>query len=110
MGVGDPADIGERLVEFEMSGQIGRRPQVAVDHTSVEIGDDDRRRRQLLIGNAARLDGNQPLFARNATDIAECEFDHAFADQILVRLHHFFTQFRKQHGDIGGLRIFPRRG
>ena len=41
MRVGDAADIGERLVEFEVGGQIGRGPQIAVDHPPVEVGDDD---------------------------------------------------------------------
>ena len=97
MGVGDAADIGERLVEFQMGRQVGRGAQIAVDDPAVEIGHDDLLRRQLLIGNAARLDRHQAVLARDAADVAEGENDHAAANQFEVRVEDFLAQVSEQH-------------
>ncbi len=92
MRVRDATDIGEGLVQLQMRRQIGGGAQIGVDDAPVEIGDDDLRRRQLVIGNTARLDRDEFLFARDAADIAEGEHDDAAAHQLKVRLQDFLAQ------------------
>ena len=90
-------DAGEMFVQFQMRRQVRGGAQVAVDDFACEVGDDHVRWRQLLIGNAARLDGNQPFGAIDPADIAEGVEHKTAANQFQVRFQDLFAQCLQQH-------------
>ena len=108
-------DDAANLWEGEKQAPVGRRVrgriELAFDALALEVDEHDVVRRQRVVGDAARLDGEDAALAVQRARVAEGEIDEAVPLQGDVRLvslalelfqHDCFTEFFL-------LRPFPNR-
>jgi hypothetical protein len=109
-------NLRELFVQLEMGCEIGRGPKFTVDDFPIEIRNDNVPGRQLIVRNAAGLDGDQSLVTIHSADIAEGIEDEAAPDEFEIRFQHLFAERFQQHvGDVtdsknlrsGGKRASP---
>src|SRR5580765_2449082 len=93
----DSADRWERLVQSQMSGEIGRGAQLSFDNLSGKVGDNQVSGRHGIVGDPARFDDDQTLFAGDPAHISESEENQSLPNQLKVGLQHLFAQVRQQH-------------
>ena len=97
MGMYNTADLRKCLVQFQMSGGIGRRIQVTLNLVAVHIQDNHIRRLQFLVGYAAGFDHEQSLLTVDAADIAPCKRDKTIFRKLQIRPAHILFQFFKHN-------------
>ena len=95
--MGDTADCRIRPIQGEMSRQIGRWLQFAFHYFAVETRNHHVFRFHFFVGDAARFDHDELIFAGDPADIAEGVEHQPPPHQFKVSLEHLFTQALQQH-------------
>src|ERR1039457_2962669 len=98
MCVRDAPDLREGAIKRGMRREIGRRPQIAFDHLTLEIRDYHVGRGHLLIRNAAGLDHDETFLARDAARVPEGVDHQSAANQLEVRFVDLSSQRFQQSG------------
>ena len=94
----DAADAGPGAVEEEVGGRVRRGPRPAVHHcAALDVDDGDRSGRELVVGDAARLDRDDARVAVDGARISEREDDEPGAAERQIRLEDALAQRCVQH-------------
>ena len=88
----DAADVGECLVQLQMSGGIAGGLPFAVTDIAVQIHNDHIFRGHAVIGNAGGLDDHKAGFPVDAGHIAPCEGDEIVFRQEEVGFQNLLFQ------------------
>ncbi len=80
-----------------MRGEIGRRPEFALDNFAAEVGDDEVLRFEAIVIHAARFDDHQAIFAADAAGVAEGVEDQAVANEFEVGIENLLAEAREEH-------------
>ena len=86
MGVRDAADLGERLIKFNVRGRIGRGAQIAFDHLAVQVDDHHVLCLHLVVLDARGLDDDKPRLSVDLRDVAPGEQNELVFDEIKIGL------------------------
>ena len=92
VGVHDAADLGQVAVDVGVRRGVGRRRVLALDDPAVEVADDHVLRRELVVGDAARLDHEQVVTGHAGRDVAGGPHHEPVADQLGVQRAHLAAQ------------------
>ena len=93
----DRANLFKGPVERGVGVQVGRRLELVVEGTPVEVGDDHVVGSHLVIGNAARLDHHLAALSINAAGIAERCQHQPVADDGKVCVEDGLPEMCKRH-------------
>jgi hypothetical protein len=84
-----PSDFAERPVEVEVGRCVGRRPELAFDHSAIIQGDQNHLiGHQFGAGHSTRLDGEQPGPPINPTDIPKGQLHEPCRRDLAVCCRH----------------------
>src|SRR5581483_9078222 len=92
MSMSNADNLGKMAVEREVRRQVRRGTQTSVHNPSFQIANDNVRRRELFVGNAARLDRDKAIASRNATGVSKGVQHQAAADEFEIGFKDFFAQ------------------
>src|SRR5437016_935173 len=81
-----------------MGGQIGGGTKSSLHNLSLEVRDYQIRCRHGLVGDAAWLNDDEAIIARDTTNISEGEEYKPAVNQLQVGFQHLFAQNGQQHG------------
>jgi hypothetical protein len=98
MRVHHAPDLRKRLVEVKVRVEVGGGAQLAPYDLSLEIRDHQIVGLHALIGNAARLDGDEVVLPADAADIAEGVKHQAAAHHFQIGFQNLLAQLL-QHQD-----------
>src|SRR3954451_6383717 len=92
VGVHDTADFGQVPVDVGVRRRVARRRALAAERArqdpAVEVAEDHRLRRELVVGDTGRLDDEQFGSRYPARDVARRPDDEAVPDQLRVQTGH----------------------
>ena len=86
------ADVGERLIKFDVRGRIGRGTKIPLHDFTVEVNDHHVLSLHVVVFDARRFDDDESRRPVDLRDIAPCEKDKLILDKIEIGLQNLFLQ------------------
>ncbi len=94
VGVNHALDIGECLVEYQVSGRVAGGVENTIDHFArLKIDDNHVGCLHHVVVDTRRLDDYQTFFTVDTRYISPCEDDESLLHEVKISLEYFFFQF-----------------
>ena len=97
VGMDNPSDRWKRLIQNKMCRCVGGRTERAFDYVPFEVHYDNIFGAHLLVGDSARLYGDETFFPVDAGNIAPCIDDKAVFDKVKIGLKYFLFKLLDCH-------------